>query len=151
MGRVNAEPSAKTSEEHSWKTLPGLILSLMSRKAQNRSISIQVLFMECFSNKIISRKYPSSYWKMLISKILQLDFSASIHILQLNTVFTLWLQSLFFLAISENVFTKLCLFESTSDIYCCKDSRDQKQCICSLQLETELVCWQGQYPKLENT
>lgn len=106
---------------------------------------------DCFSDKIISRKYLSSYWKMNIWKILELDFSASIHILQLNTVLTLWLRSLFFLAISENVFTKFCLFESTSDIYCCKDSRDQKRWMCSLQLETELVCWQEQYPKLENT
>lgn len=79
MGRGNADPSAKTSGEHSWKALPGLILSLMSRKAQNRSISIQVLFTDCFSDKIISRKYLSSYWKMLIWKIQELDFSASIH------------------------------------------------------------------------
>ena len=46
MGRGNAEPSAKNSEEHNWKTLPGLVPSLISRrymKAQKRSM-IQVLF-----------------------------------------------------------------------------------------------------------
>jgi len=144
MGRGNAEPSAKNSEGDHWKTArscpqPDEQEGHEGTREIHDSSSLRPTAL--LSDEVIPRQWLTSQCRMGIWERRKLEFSASIHNLQLNTEFT-HDYHLFFPWIYQKMSSQSFIILKKQGIHTTAKTPETKSNKSdSLEHETELVCW----------